>query len=135
MPVRSLTQSVLRWPEPPAVLERVRSWAEALAATRPNLQRVEVYGSYGRGSPGVGSELDLLLVEAGASGPQRERLFHLPLEQLNFPSAAMPWCSLLRSMNNCWPPDHGWRRTWGATSAGNGSVRGAGGRVVPHPPS
>ena len=82
MPVRSLTQSVLRWPEPAAVLEQVRSWAEALAAKRPNLQRVGVYGSYGRGSAGVGSDLDLLLVEAGASGPQRERLLHLPLEQL-----------------------------------------------------
>ena len=89
MPVRSLTQSVLRWPEPAAVLEQVRSWAEALAAKRPNLQRVGVYGSYGRGSAGVGSDLDLLLVEAGASGPQRERLLHLPLEPLPLSCGAL----------------------------------------------
>lgn len=82
MPVRSLTQSVLRWPEPAAVLAQVRTWAAGLAATRPGLRRVGVFGSYGRGTAGVGSDLDLLLVEAGASGAQRERLRHLPLEEL-----------------------------------------------------
>jgi len=82
MPVRSLTQSVLRWPEPAAILSQVRAWAEALASKRPGLRRVGVFGSYGRGTAGVGSDLDLLLVEAGASGPQRERLRHLPLEEL-----------------------------------------------------
>jgi predicted nucleotidyltransferase len=77
-----LTQSVLRWPEPSEVLAEVRHWAASLAQTRPGLQRVGVFGSYGRGTAGVGSDLDLLLVDTGASGSQRERLRQLPLEEL-----------------------------------------------------
>ena len=82
MPVRSLTQSVLRWPEPAAILEQVHTWAEYLAVMRPRLCRVGVFGSYGRGTAGVGSDLVLLLVKDGVSGLQRERLCHLPLEEL-----------------------------------------------------
>lgn len=63
MPVRSLTQSLLRWPEP---------------------ERVGVFGSYGRGDAGVGSDLYLLLIDAEACGP----------------GAAMPSCSLPPSTAN-----------------------------------
>jgi hypothetical protein len=54
-----LTQSLLRWPEPELVLRQVR---------------VGVFGSYGRGDAGVGSDLDLLLIDSDAVGPQRQRL-------------------------------------------------------------
>ena len=82
MPVRSLTQLLLRWPEPPEVREQVRLWAATLGEWRPGLQRVGVFGSYGRGDAGVGSDLDLLLVDDRASGLQRERLAELPLAEL-----------------------------------------------------
>jgi hypothetical protein len=61
MPVRSLTQSLLRWPEPQQVLTQVVDWAAKVAPDHPGLQRLAVFGSYGRGDAGVGSDLDLLL--------------------------------------------------------------------------
>jgi hypothetical protein len=55
MPVRSLTPSLLRWPEPGPVLNQVRLWAVQLAAEHPGLERVGLFGSYGRGDAGVGA--------------------------------------------------------------------------------
>jgi len=82
MPVRLLTQSVMRWPDAAQVLKEASVWAERLAGAHPSLQRVAVFGSYGRGTAGVGSDLDLLLIDARASGPQHERLVRWPLELL-----------------------------------------------------
>ena len=74
MPVRSLTQSVLRWPQPEQVLAEAQLWAQDQKAFRPTLAKVGVFGSYGRGDAGVGSDLDLLLVDGSATGPQQQRL-------------------------------------------------------------
>lgn len=82
MPVRLLTQSVLRWPGPEQVLDEVRAWAVEQRRGRTSLQRVGVFGSYGRGDAGVGSDLDLLLIDAAAEGPQHQRLRRWPLERL-----------------------------------------------------
>ncbi len=61
MPVRSLTQSLLRWPEPEQVLRQVKAWAERVA---------------------LGSDLDLLLIDTRAVGPQHQRLLAWPLAEL-----------------------------------------------------
>jgi len=82
MPVRLLTQSVLHWPDPAEVLAAVRHWAVEQANRQPSLGRVAIYGSYGRGDAGVGSDLDLLLIDGAAQGPQHGRLRQWPLEQL-----------------------------------------------------
>ncbi len=82
MPVRSLTQSVLRWPQPEQVLAEAQLWAQDQKAFRPALAKVGVFGSYGRGDAGVGSDLDLLLVDGSATGPQHQRLLTWPLEHL-----------------------------------------------------
>ena len=82
MPVRSLTQSLLRWPEPEVVLKAVETWAQEQAQGCPTLQRVGVYGSYGRGDASVGSDLDLVLIDAGAQGPQSRRYGQWRFEQL-----------------------------------------------------
>lgn len=82
MPVRSLTQSVLRWPRPEQVLQEVQDWADAQRRQRPSLQRVGLFGSYARGTASVGSDLDLLLIDAAAAGPQHQRLRHWPLANL-----------------------------------------------------
>ncbi len=82
MPVRSLTQSVLRWPEPEQVMRQVEAWAIQQGERVPSLQRVAVFGSYGRGQAGVGSDLDLLLIDGSARGPQHQRLMYWPLERL-----------------------------------------------------
>lgn len=65
MPQRSSNGSVLRWPSSESVLE---------AAAQPELEGVGVFGSYGRGDAGVGSDLDLLLVLRQCELPIWERL-------------------------------------------------------------
>ena len=82
MPVRSLTQSLLRWPDPEQILNQVRHWAAQAAAEHPGLERVGLFGSYGRGDAGVGSDLDLLLIDSGSIGPQQQRLLAWPLAEL-----------------------------------------------------
>lgn len=82
MPVRSLTPSLLRRPEPELVLRQVKEWAERVAAEHPGLVQVGVFGSYGRGDAGVGSDLDLLLIDTQAHGPQHQRLLAWPLAEL-----------------------------------------------------
>ena len=82
MPVRSLTQSVLRWPDPEQLLDAVRQWAQQQAQVCPSLQQVGVFGSDGRGEATVGSDLDLLIVDRAATGLQWQRLERWPLEQL-----------------------------------------------------
>ena len=82
MPVRLLTQSVLRWPEPEQVLRQVQAWASQQQALHPSLQAVGLFGSYGRGQAGVGSDLDLLLIDSAAAGTQQQRLLPWPLERL-----------------------------------------------------
>ncbi len=70
----SSTGSVLRWPSSEAVLEQARAWAEQQAAANPDLEAVGVFGSYGRGDAGVGSDLDLLLILSRCQLPVWERL-------------------------------------------------------------
>lgn len=82
MPVRSLTQSLLRWPEPELVLCQVKTWAERMALDHAGLERLGVFGSYGRGDAGVGSDLDLLVLDSQATGPQQQRLLAWPLAEL-----------------------------------------------------
>lgn len=82
MPVRSLRQSVWRWPTPDQVLDEVRLWAKNQQCRVPSLCQVGVFGSYGRGTAAFGSDLDLLVVDAQASGGQVERLKEWPLAEL-----------------------------------------------------
>jgi hypothetical protein len=73
---------VLRWPSSEAVLllrrslrlEQARIWARRQAEANPDLEAVGVFGSYGRGDAGVGSDLDLLLILTSCDLPVWERL-------------------------------------------------------------
>jgi predicted nucleotidyltransferase len=65
---------VLRWPSSASVLEKAAQWAQRQAAAHPELEAVGVFGSYGRGDAGVGSDLDLLLVLRQCELPIWERL-------------------------------------------------------------
>jgi len=80
---------VLRWPRPEQVTQAVRTWAEEQRRARASLSRVGVFGSYGRGDAGVGSDLDLLLIDEDAEAPQHQRLRHWPLERLPLSCDAM----------------------------------------------
>lgn len=69
MPVRSLTSSVLRWPDAAAVRRAAREWAVRQRRERPELVRLGIFGSYARGDAGVGSDLDLIVVVRGSAEP------------------------------------------------------------------
>jgi hypothetical protein len=62
MPVRSLTSSVLVWPDVRVVDEAVRRWARRVASERPGVCRIGYFGSYARGDWGVGSDLDVIIL-------------------------------------------------------------------------
>jgi hypothetical protein len=64
------------------VLAEAQLWAQEQNALRPALAHVGVFGSYGRGDAGVGSDLDILLVDSAATGPQQQRLLQWPLARL-----------------------------------------------------
>jgi hypothetical protein len=65
---------VLRWPASAEVLERAAAWARVQAEANPDLEGVGVFGSYGRGDAGVGSDLDLVLILRHCDLPVWERL-------------------------------------------------------------
>jgi predicted nucleotidyltransferase len=82
----------MRWPEREHVLRQVQAWAKEQVCRVASLERVAVFGSYGWGTAGVGSDLDLLLIDAAASGPQHERLRSCSRPNRAFPasSSGMP---------------------------------------------
>ena len=68
MPVRSLSSSVLKWPDAGVVKAAVRAWSADLLRNRPEVVRVGFFGSYARGEWGVGSDVDLLVIVSEATG-------------------------------------------------------------------
>jgi predicted nucleotidyltransferase len=62
MPVRSLSSSVLKWPDTETVDQALRRWAEKVAFDRKDILRIGYFGSYARGDWGVGSDLDLIII-------------------------------------------------------------------------
>lgn len=73
MPVRSLTSSVLKWPDAATVDQEVRCWAQRVGQQRPEVRRIGYFGSYARGDWGVGSDLDLLIVVDRSDQPFERR--------------------------------------------------------------
>jgi predicted nucleotidyltransferase len=56
------------------VIEAAAAWARRQSAANRDLEAVGIFGSYGRGDAGVGSDLDLLLVLSRCELPVWERL-------------------------------------------------------------
>src|SRR5439155_11836656 len=73
LPVRSLSSSVVVWPDRAAVESALRLWAEEAARIRQELVRIGYFGSYARDDWGVGSDLDVVLVVAGGGLPVGRR--------------------------------------------------------------
>ncbi len=69
MPVRSLNSSVLRWPDATEVKEGLRAWTERVRQERPDILRIGYIGSYARGTSGVGSDADIILVVEESDQP------------------------------------------------------------------
>lgn len=62
MPVRSLSSSILKWPDRSTVHAALRQLAEREAAGRPGLLAVGYFGSFARGGHGVGSDVDVVAI-------------------------------------------------------------------------
>ncbi len=73
MPVRSLSSSVLKWPDKEAVDFAVRRWAERMVRAREDILQIGYFGSYARGDWGVGSDLDLIVIIESSSKPMERR--------------------------------------------------------------
>ncbi len=73
MPVKSLTSSVLRWPDRATVDGAVRRWADEAVRRRCDVWRIGYFGSYARGDWGVGSDVDLVIVVASTNLPFERR--------------------------------------------------------------
>lgn len=87
MPVRSLTSSVLKWPDLEQIHQVLDRWVKYQVVQRPDIQRIGYFGSYARGDWGVGSDLDLIIIVDEDERPFSERSlafdtsrFPLPVE-------------------------------------------------------
>ena len=69
MPVRSLSSSVLKWPDAQEVNRAVRRWASQMMREHLEVVRIGYFGSYARGDWGVGSDLDLVVVVRKSDQP------------------------------------------------------------------
>ena len=86
MPVRSLTSSVLRWPDAETVRRAAQAWAAALVEREPAVVAVGYFGSYARGDAGVGSDFDLVVLMSESALPFERRASAWPLESLPVPA-------------------------------------------------
>ncbi len=73
MPVRSLSSSVLKWPDKETVDFAVHRWAGRMARARKDVLQIGYFGSYARGDWGVGSDLDLIVIIESSSKPVERR--------------------------------------------------------------
>ena len=93
---------MLRWPSSDQVIEQARRWATAQQQQNPDLLAVGVFGSYGRGDAGVGSDLDLVLILETCDLPIWERL-------LRWNTSSLPLaCDLLIYSRKEWQTLPGW---------------------------
>ena len=86
MPVRSLSSSVLRWPDANEVDSAVREWARAKANEHDLLIFLGYFGSYARGDAGVGSDLDLVAIVESSPRPFERRALDWNLSPLPLPA-------------------------------------------------
>jgi predicted nucleotidyltransferase len=86
MPVRSLSSSVLKWPNKQVVDSAVRIWAEKVSEERKNVQRIGYFGSYARDDWGVGSDLDILVILDSSDKPMERRASGWDTKALPVPS-------------------------------------------------
>jgi predicted nucleotidyltransferase len=86
MPVRSLTSSVLKWPDREIVVRAIRDWSLKQANDRPELVQLGYFGSYARGNWGVGSDLDIIAVVSRSCEPFDRRGLSWDMTDLPVPA-------------------------------------------------
>ncbi|MEW6059117.1 MAG: nucleotidyltransferase domain-containing protein [Actinomycetota bacterium] len=106
MPVRSLSSSVLRWPDRAEVDAGVRRWASMVAEKGDRVRRIGYFGSYAQGDWGVGSDVDLAVVVERSELPFERRALEFDATGLPVPAdlpvhTVAEWDSLLQGGG--WP--------------------------------
>ncbi|MBW3577490.1 MAG: nucleotidyltransferase domain-containing protein [Actinobacteria bacterium] len=86
MPVRSLSSSVLRWPDGATVDAAVRRWADSVVERHRDVVGVGYFGSYARGDSGVGSDVDLIILVKDADQPFERRATRFDTTDLPVPA-------------------------------------------------
>lgn len=86
MPVRSLSSSVLRWPEQQQVHRAAVEWARRLMREHHDVERIGYAGSYARGDWGVGSDVDLIILVEAVDAPFIERARRYDATELPVPA-------------------------------------------------
>jgi len=85
MPVRSLSSSILKWPDAQTVDRAVRHWATEVAKQCTDILRIGYFGSYARGDWGVGSDLDVVIVVRSSEQPFERRALEWDLTEFPVP--------------------------------------------------
>jgi len=85
MPVRSLSSSILKWPDAQTVDQAIRGWANAAARCREKVRRIGYFGSYARGDWGVGSDLDVIIIVESSQRPFERRAAAWDLSEFPVP--------------------------------------------------
>lgn len=85
MPVRSLSSSVLKWPNAQQVDQAVRAWASQTARQHADICSIGYFGSYARGDWGVGSDLDVIVVLEHSDQPFERRSSEFDLIEVPVP--------------------------------------------------
>jgi predicted nucleotidyltransferase len=86
MPVRSLSSSVLKWPNRTTVDSAVRRWAEKVSKEKKDIRKIGYFGSYARGDWGVGSDLDLIVILDKSDQPMEKRAANWDTTELPVPA-------------------------------------------------
>ena len=86
MPVRSLSSSVIKWPDPATVRQAIGLWAMEEVPKHPGLLRLGYFGSYACGKWGVGSDLDLIAIVVESSEAFERRSISWSLTSLPVPA-------------------------------------------------
>jgi len=73
MPARSLSSSILKWPNDKEVVLALNRWASEVGRERENIRMIGYFGSYARGNWGVGSDLDVVIVIESSQQPFERR--------------------------------------------------------------
>ncbi len=85
MPTRSLSSSVIKWPDAESVRQALQAWAQRLAKSHPHILRIGYFGSYARGDWGVGSDLDVVVVISTTNQSFEQRAIHWDTSALPVP--------------------------------------------------
>lgn len=86
MPVRSLSSSILKWPDASEVRQALEQWTQGRVKQRRDVVRIGFFGSYARGDWGVGSDLDIIAVVDASSLPFEKRSLEWDLSALPVPA-------------------------------------------------